>query len=405
MRQGFQALIVLLCTLFILLIAGLLLRPHDAPDPGPHPKPDPDPHPKPDPDPHPTPASSCVPQNSTEFPPSPNILFVLQFRNSCDHGITVWLQGNQPPCTRSVKKGCTYEQGDVWGPEVSAMFYVQRQGEQQWTQIPAARNVNLDAGAVLRIVPAQENNAPAWYYRTRDGTWQSGGTRAWVTRTGLDPSRIVAAMSWSLFEFNITPEGPDYDLSGVDGLNANMTVEFTGACGAQATRKAILPELAMCPQGGWRKDNFTGVTSCAAPKWTLLGNDRDLAACGVGANCQGCVCGPNCKRKMDCHRWWNTDSRGIGWRDFVQKLCPAGSDAYAWAYDEMLWKEGDSAWTCNCDPGPSDQSRSESSTPSGCIDCAPTGRTRSNATVNPNVNCQGGYTNGDQLNVDILRVL
>lgn len=371
----------------------------------------------PTPSPPTPPSGDCVKTNDTPFPNTQGKPFCLQYRNSTKVPIMVWHMGNQPPCLEGNKK-CKYSQNSIWTKDVNAKFYVNDKS------IPASRYVTLKPGDILRVEPATNSKGePEWCWYDKKGVSTCAGTRSWFTPVVKNPGGVKANEFFTGFEFNFSNNGggPDYDISAVDGINANITVEYTGECKGLERKKSLLVNMDSCPKQFQRDGSMDGPKSCVSPKYdyTLSLGDLNMAGCPYGSNTKGCTqgkatgqdctCGDSCDKKLDCHKWWvNSDKPGVAWANYVQKTCKGGSDSYAWAYDEKLYKDGDTAYSCNCDPGPPNQTGGIPVT--GCAqsgECKPTGNTRDNP-LNPNVNC--GPPNppakpGEQLNIDILDIM
>ena len=323
--------------------------------------------------------------NPKPFPTSNDVFFAVQYRNSTNVPITVWLQGNQPPCS-DTGPSCKFQETDVWTDVIKAKFSIIGNNNSVKKMSPS-RNQILQPGEVWRIEPPLNKiGKPSWCYG--DGNKNCPGTRAWFSRA--DVTGLHANNGYTGIEPNFNSSNSiDYDISGVDGLNANVTVEYTGDCGGVETYKKCLTKLDNC----YSLTTKNGVRTCLSP--SQISNSNPMAGCQTGSMDDPV----QCKKKMDCHKWWAESTDGQKWLNFVQKNKCGECDAYGWAYDEMTYEDGDCPYTKNCDPGkpigPCDYTSSR-----------PTVKTRTNDSVNPNINCGAfPYKKGDYFNVDILKIL
>jgi hypothetical protein len=169
-----------------------------------------------------------------------------------------------------------------------------------------------------------------------------------------NPDKVKVNEFFTGFEFNFANNGggPDYDISAVDGINANITVEYTEECKGLERKKSLLVNMDSCPKQFQRDGSTDGPKSCVSPKYdyTLPLEDLNMTGCPYGSNTNGCTqgkatgqhctCGDACDKKLDCHKWWvNPEKPGVAWSNYVQKTCKGGSDSYSWAYDEKLYKD------------------------------------------------------------------
>lgn len=324
-------------------------------------------------------------RNTTPFPSSNDVFFAVQYRNSTNIPITVWLQGNQPPCS-DTGPSCNFQETDTWSDIIKAKFSIIDKNNNKINKQPT-RNQILQPGEVWRIeLPLDSKGKPAWCYG--NGNKNCPGVRAWFTRSNV--TGLQANNGYTGIEPNFNAGNSiDYDISGVDGLNANVTVEYTGDCGGIQTYKKCLTKLDEC----YSLTTKNGVKTCLSP--SNISNPNPMAGCSTGSMDDPI----QCQKKMNCHKWWAENEDGQKWLNFVQKNECGECDAYGWAYDEMTYKDGDCPYTNNCDPGqpigPCDYNKGR-----------PISNTRNNNVVNPNIDCsQFPYKKNTYFNVDILKIL
>jgi hypothetical protein len=303
-------------------------------------------------------------------------VFSIRYRNSTLSPITIWLIGSKPPCskTEADAKNCNAgsdptQYTSKWTAMSAAFersgtaFYITRVSGMS-DKIAVTNKIDLAAGEVLRIVPPNVTvgayTGPGWYYNNNvSGVTETSGTTTWVTKTGIDmpaPEKVM------LYEFNISAPldgNITYDISAVDGLNANATMNYTGcsATSEKACRTNInaydgtndgCPYIMQffgqntCPNpkfyttiGGGTKPawvvpttDFTteDVSTTYSAYWTAAGSPSGAAmasAAGASAN-----------EKKAYHIWWATNPVAQGWLTYLQKNQAGTCDAYGWAYDE-----------------------------------------------------------------------
>lgn len=200
--------------------------------------------------------------NGGDFPAYADNVFSIQYRNSTDSAITVWLTGDQPPCSKAEAAHCDTSgapsaYADKWKAlaapggsfeKSGTKFYIiKTDGTQQ--KIDPSNSVDLETGEILRIVPPivslrlGDSGIPEWYYK-RGGKIETAGTNSWVTRKGV--SMPAPPNDGLVFEHNVqghftNPAGvtlPDevvWDVSGVNGVHVKATMHFEGpGCGTRA---------------------------------------------------------------------------------------------------------------------------------------------------------------------------
>lgn len=313
------------------------------------------------------------------FPTDDNVFFAVQYRNSTNVPIIVWLMGDQPPCANT-GADCVFKETDNWTTTITAKFTVLNENGDIISKNNITRNQTLQPGQTWRIeLPFDKTGKPSWCFGKGNNTCP--GVRSWFTQANVKQD-VHANNGYTGLECNFNAgKSIDYDISGVDGLNANITVEYTGKCGNTNTYKKCLIELDNCSSMATKN----GVNTCLSPSQKPGAND--LAGCGLPTVTHSNT-DPWCTKKMACHKWWADSDEGQKWLKFLQQNTSGECDAYGWAFDEMLYKDGDVPIGDNCDPGPEG------------------GPVRTNNIVNPNIDCnQYPYEKNTYLNVDILKIL
>jgi hypothetical protein len=301
--------------------------------------------------------------NLSEFPnDTDDKYFSIQYKNSTNQPIIIWLD-DQPFC-QNVKNDIPCRQGTPTLPSTDwtnglAKFYILNNTNNTWNikQIPSSfvtRNQILQPNEIWRIVPPVDNNGkPYWcfdqgckicYDKNNNPSWcpdsnncsrNCPGVGAWVTPIN---TKMLAINQITKFEYNINGD-LWFDISAVDGINTNASAVYTGC---PDNKRTCTIDLNSCPV----KSVVDGVSTCPSPKtWSNInacGNDgfgigdlnaQQLAGCGYGDE-------PN---KGECHKWWSENKCAQQWLNWLQKN-PSGEkcDQYGWAYDELIYKEGDS---------------------------------------------------------------
>lgn len=329
------------------------------------------------------------------FPTADGNVFSIQYRNSTEKPITVWLEGSQPPCSQAQATQCfTFVQtGETpadyekkWDKldkdgvfAASGTVFERIDTDQSVKTIAVSNRIDLPPGQTLRITPPIVDGKPQWYWAQKDGNMQlvasTAGVKAWVTQKGAD---MPASERTLLYEYNLTPNVLYWDLSAVDGLNANATMSYEGpGCGSEANCSCNRPMPRVCQTNidAFEGDNggcpyiiaYGGANTCPNPKfyesidankqapswvvpramftaepvssqhtqiWTEAGSPS-------GAEMASAPSG-NTKIKPAYHIWWSKNPVGQAWLNYLQKNKAGACNAYGWAYDEKKYKDGDS---------------------------------------------------------------
>lgn len=371
--------------------------------------------------------------SSGDFP-SYSDLFTVQYRNSTDIEITIWSMFTQPPCAQGVS-GCTNSVNgrDAWKNNSTLQTAFATSGTKMLidgVSTTVNNSVNLLPGSVLTIIPPIKSNAESgkagvqWYW---DST-STAGVNGWATpRYGTDGSEtsMGAPENTMLFEYNLASDRLWWDMSSVDGINVNATMEtqYSGddQCdgGGGLRSCGIYPNLDECPY----EITVTGnVKTCGNPKhlsqsdgialennntlqsdlgttptgwsaWDTTATDcGDYCDGGSNKDLAGAASGDSAKKKA-YHIWWSTNQIGTTYLDWLQRSGankpvqtsdPVTCQTYGWAYDEMKWKTGD---TFSGDGNPVN----------------PDGTIGTNSELNANVSC--GWDGLLSLNIDILYIM
>lgn len=358
------------------------------------------------------------------FPTTPGNVFSLQYRNSTDVAITVWFEGSQPPCSSANALQCDSVPGGVpWNPAdytknwaalksvfaASGTHFFVLDASAQSHEVDVSNRIDLEPGETLRVQLPIKDGHPEWYF-ARNGVSQSVGTKGWVTKKGVSMPASERAL---LFEYNVQAKEVYWDLSAVDGLNANGTMNYEGpGCAGSVNCKC---DSAMPKKCSTNLDAFTdandgcpyittvnGAKVCSNPKfyatvdaavkkpsWVVpasafttdsVSTDYpdiwNKAGKPSGADMASAPSGDSLK-KQAYHIWWATNVVGKAWLKYLQANAAGTCDAYGWAYDEMKWKAGDTF----------DQN----------------GNPSLNTTISPLVRCD--LSNDTYVNIDVTKVM
>jgi hypothetical protein len=299
----------------------------------------------------------------TEFPTdTDDLVFSIQYKNSTNTDIIIWLD-DQPFCNKPsdnidapCRQGAPILPSTGWERNL-AKFFVLNNNKGIWIPVPSKsdRKQVIKPGEIWRIVPPtssdgnpfwcfdqdcticfDSNNKPSWCndpdYKTKR---KCPGVGAWVTIAGKN---MPAIKEVTKFEYNINDGVLWFDVSAVDGINCKTVAEYTGC---REKRKSCLLDLDTCPQ----QTVIDGVKTCPSPKtWD------DIEKCGKNGfgdpdipvrKLAGCEYGAE-PGKGECHKWWANNKCAREWIDWLQNN-PSGEkcNQYGWAYDEMVYKNGD----------------------------------------------------------------
>jgi hypothetical protein len=211
----------------------------------------------------------------------------------------------------------------------------------KWLRRTSARTrkQNLAPGEIWQITPPADAKGPYWCF-DQGGKRICAGVGAYFTRAGQDMPVTDGVMR---LEYNVNNNQLWYNLSAVDGINANLTMTYTGE-GCQDRTRACLTDLLACPHnavfaGGVRscpalKKWPTSVAeACAQQGGDLHGHSvTEMAGCGW----------TDAANKEMCHRWYGQNACALGWLRYLQEGKGTECAAYGWAYDEKKWRPGDS---------------------------------------------------------------
>ena len=350
--------------------------------------------------------------------------FSIRYRNSTLFTITIWLAGSKPPCSKIEADAGNCNAGSdptqyssKWAAMSAAFnrsgtaFYITRVSGMS-DKIAVTNKIDLAAGEVFRIVPPTVTvgayTGPGWYYNNYvTGDTETSGTTTWVTKTGIDmpaPEKVM------LYEFNISAPldgNINYNISAVDGLNANATMSYTGCSPLQQKScrtninaydgtndgcPYIMPFSGQntCPNPG----NYTTIDGRPKPAWVVstsafTTSDVELypaiwAAVTTTPLELFSAAGTSPADKKAYHIWWATNPVAQGWLTYLQKNTDGTCDAYGWAYDEKRWVPS------ACDPNTET-----------CFDA--NGNPPDNQDISALVTC--AYQPGTYVIIDILKVM
>jgi hypothetical protein len=276
--------------------------------------------------------------------PSGNDKFSIQFKNSTNNDIIVWLD-DMGMCSMEQTNDCHMGDPNAWGSKGMGTFYIYTNKNGKWyaQKSPTTRRQVLKPGQIWGVFPPinTKTGNPFWCMdRQKDNGWfrNCPGVGAWFTTSDVK-GNIIGSVG-SRIEYNINNGELWFNSSAVDAINANFDATYTGC--PENERKCIV-DLNSCPYT--RVTN--GVKECIAPKfwpddvinkcgtngfgsqWNL--SPKDLASCGYD----------DPARKEECHKWWGTNDCAKKWLNYLQKNKSGECEQYGWAYDEMRWKPGD----------------------------------------------------------------
>ena len=325
---------------------------------------------------------------SEPFPTTPGNVFSLQYRNSTSVPITVWLEGSEPPCSAATALACdVMPGGKPWNPAdyeknwaalnsvfaASGTHFFVIDASAQSHEVDVSNRIDLEPGETLRAQLPIKDGHPEWYF-ARNGVALSVGTKGWVTKKGVSMPASERAL---LFEYNVQSKEVYWDLSAVDGLNANATMNYEGpGCAGSVNCKcdSALPKSCATNLDAFTDGNdgcpyimtVNGASVCPNPKFyatvdgavnkpswvvptsafttdsvsTDYADVWNKAGKPTGAVMASAPSGDPLK-KQAYHIWWATNVVGKAWLEYLQANAGGSCDAYGWAYDEMKWKVGD----------------------------------------------------------------
>lgn len=270
---------------------------------------------------------------STPFPTDVN--GYIHFRNDTGKPITVWLDKELAPCKPVEIGGPALGECNWDNNNSSASYIVNANGTKNMIRL--SNKSDLQPRQILGVqVPRDSTGKYYWCsdQKQKDGSLQRvcPGTGAWVTEQGIimeAPNKVMRAeYNWNT---NSNWKNISYNLSGVDGINAAMTMEYTGPeCKGVALTQCNIDintrsndNLYGCP---W-EDHDSGSFSCGSVKYHCEGEDCDMAGCGYS----------DPDNILKCRRWWATNPQALEWKNYLQKNPSGACDMYAWAYDELIF--------------------------------------------------------------------
>ena len=147
------------------------------------------------------------------------------------------------------------------------------------------------------------------------------GAGAWFTKT---KTSMAAPQNVLRVEYNWNGDAIWYNLSGVDGVNSNVSVVYTSC--QQETHCNV--DLSKCP---FKETPAGAGATCSAAK--VYDNCKDCAGLDGLSACQLAGCGYSDPGTMcKCRRWWRDDPCALKWCDWLRQ---GDCDMYCWAYDEL----------------------------------------------------------------------
>ena len=147
------------------------------------------------------------------------------------------------------------------------------------------------------------------------------GTGAWFTKAG---SNMPAPQNVLRCEYNWNGDFVWYNLSGVDGVNANVSMQYS-SCDEETHCNV---DFARCP--------FTTIP--AGKGWTcgstkVDANCKSCSSFGSFSPCQLAGCGYSDPATMcTCRKWWRDNHCALEWCNWIRQ---GDCNMYCWAYDEL----------------------------------------------------------------------
>jgi hypothetical protein len=264
----------------------------------------------------------------------------------------------------------------------------------------------------------------------------NAGVTTW-TIPDIDPEK-PGNQNYTAIEYNVGPylphKGINYDLSGVDGVNSNVLMEYTCDCSdtikQKDTTKKIFTNINKCDE--FEAEDSNGIKTCMSPKnlpeyipspimeYCDTGTEKVCSGCPMrpGGGPKGGVLDPSkeqwCKDKLNCHKWWSNNDIAKKWRAFLNNCGLNTFDSYEWAYAEKIYNETyNNIKPPSCDNCQQDDKCCPTSDPPCCHNnnnCDPIniqGLTLDNI-VSPNIQCNGNIQNHNiescELNIEIFNV-
>ena len=264
----------------------------------------------------------------------------------------------------------------------------------------------------------------------------NAGVTTW-TIPDIDPEK-PGNQNYTAIEFNVGPylpyKGINYDLSGVDGVNSNVLMEYTCDCSdtikQKDTKKKIFTNINNCDE--FEVEDSNSIKTCMSPKnlpeyipnptmeYCDTGTEKVCSGCPMrpGGGPKGGVLDPSeelwCKDKLNCHKWWSNNDIAKKWRAFLNNCGPNTFDSYEWAYAEKIYNETyNNIKPPSCDNCQQDDKCCPTSDPPCCHNnnnCDPInaqGLTLDNI-VSPNIQCNGNIQNHNiescELNIEIFNI-
>jgi len=314
----------------------------------------------------------------------------LNIKNLSESGVVVYLDLKYPPC----KKGtinCSWKNND------GVSYITDASGTRREIGV-TARNQTLKTGEVWSVKVPLTNNKFEW---CTNGLCTGAG--GWVVPEGRE---MLAPESVMRFEFNWNGDAINYNLSGVDGINANMRMTYTGCSDFTVCN---IP-LTDCPF----KRTVNGVNTCSAPKFKPFCTDNPETVNGVfKTDCEWMGCGFSSEPiKCRCHFYRKNNENGVKWDDYILNNNSGTCNIYSWAYGEFRPKPGKDLYCCSdvkdcCDYPSSARTPDQNACCNkshdinccqidGCLEPTPDG---------PLLTCKYDANKLGSLNVDIIKVL
>lgn len=206
----------------------------------------------------------------------------------------------------------------------------------------SARSQVVEPGQTWTIVPPK-TALGGWEWCRGPGDCPGLGFSVTPGVTGTFPNGVPSGDHFRLGRVEFNPNGGDatsptkkemwLNLSGVDAVNAPLTVSYSACAAAPPGAPAgpatleyqMLSGYAQCPPKSQAALGVNGAVlkSCVAPKYYGSVSNAAMAGCGTDDETVKC----------QCRHWWAADADATEWNAFCHR---APTDIYAWAYDEFV---------------------------------------------------------------------
>ena len=295
--------------------------------------------------------------NGNKFPTDSNDkYFSIQFRNSTDRDIIIWLD-DMGMCSTESRNDCHMGDPNAWSIKGLGQFMILTDaGNGNWSAqlSQSQRKQVIMKDQVWRVIPPIDSKSgdPYWCMdQPYKGNWNRNcpGVGAWFANADFKGN--LPGSIGSRIEYNINGGQLWFNSSAVDAINANFNASYTGC---PENERKCLTDLSTC-----RYPSFeNGVKICPAPKfWPRdiinacgtngIGGQYNLSALDLAEAGKG-----DSNYKKEYHKWWAQNKCAYDWLQYLQHNKSGKCEQYGWAYDEFVYNkdEPDSTFDVNGNP-------------------------------------------------------